>query len=125
MKQPRVESSKLAAAINKSADRKGLAINELSVATGIHPSQVCRILNGDFKRYSTSLEKLCGFLGVEPSSCLEAAPATISREEAELVAKFRRFIQGDSGRRKAVDALFRAFAQFSTRKPPSAPAEAL
>ncbi|WP_078815978.1 helix-turn-helix domain-containing protein [Prosthecobacter debontii] len=52
----------------------GITQEKLGEATGVHQSQICRILQGRFRRPSKNVLEICKYLGIEHSMHDRANP---------------------------------------------------
>jgi predicted transcriptional regulator len=52
-------------------EQRGLNISALAAHTGVHQSQISRIIAGDFKTFSSNIIKICMTLEIEPRNYYE------------------------------------------------------
>lgn len=104
MKHPQVDSKRLAERLRTALQRRGWSQEELSKRSGAHPSQTCRILNGDFARLSGRVAGICQALGVESSPL--SFPGSAGRGKA-LASRVTAFVDGSDARADAVASMLR------------------
>jgi transcriptional regulator with XRE-family HTH domain len=63
---------RLGAAMRARREALGLPIAEVAQASGVHASQVSRILLGQFSTLSHSVVRICTVLGIDPATAEEA-----------------------------------------------------
>ena len=111
---------------------RGCNISELASKTGIHQSQVSRIVAGDFKTFSSNVIKICMEFGMEPREYCEGAHRDSdrrqiansaiaiwdgTRQDADLVVSLLR----DIAKLRLPDKCFRAWRRQFPRGCPSLP----
>ncbi len=59
----------------------GISVAQVARASGVHASQVSRILLGQFKIRSYSVMQICTALGIEPNTAMEAERSASSETD--------------------------------------------
>jgi transcriptional regulator with XRE-family HTH domain len=104
MRHHRVNIEKLARRLKQAAGTKAPA--EIARAAKIDPSRVTRFLNGDFKRVTPVLRRLCSSLKVPVEEFLLDSPAL--GLSAEVLGPLRRIVGRDPRRILAASRLLRS-----------------
>jgi len=105
MKQTVVDSKRLARRLEAAILRSGKSYKEIATRTGIDASRVSRFCNGEFKRVTPVLEKLCDKLNVSWKSCIAGSEAHIAQRE--VVESIHRLIGKAPEKATAVRRLVR------------------
>jgi transcriptional regulator with XRE-family HTH domain len=64
----------IASRLKTKVERRGISQAQLAANTGVHQSQLSRILRGDFKRIGKNVRKVCHFLSVKPRDFQRSNP---------------------------------------------------
>lgn len=71
-----------------------LSVDEIARGSGVHQSQVSRIMRGDFKRVSRNVQRICKFGGIDLQSASHAS--------SPLNDSLRNLLDGSKSREAAV-----------------------
>jgi len=84
-------------------DKNGATQQEIAKQSGVHQSQVSRILRGEFKRLTRNVLKICKYANVAPSRLTGKDPLS-----PELKKVLIRLLNGPPNKEKALLRLFKA-----------------
>ena len=104
MRHQRVNIEKLAQRLKRAAGKRTPA--EIARAARIDPSRVTRFLNGDFKKVTPVLRRLCSMLKIPVEEFLLDSPAL--GLSAEVLDPLRRIVGRDQKRVLAASRLMRS-----------------
>lgn len=104
MKHNRVDIGKLAQTMQRAA--KGKLPAEIAAAAKVHPSRVTRFLNGEFKKVTPVLRRVCASLSVSVDKFLLDAPALDL--PPDILSSLRRIVGRDPARAAAATRLLRS-----------------
>lgn len=96
------------ARLKLAVDSKEISLKSISDATGVHISQVSRILSGQSKRLSKNVEKICKF-----ARCISLPPQSAKSEEI-LMAAVKDLWDGTDSHARALASLLKAINQYHT-----------
>lgn len=99
------------AAINRYRERQKHSKSEVARRTGVHQSQVSRILNGHCRHMKGALRKLCKYAEVDAGQAAEADPAG----SPELMNALRVAWDGTEDGARALARVILAVAQVQRR----------
>jgi transcriptional regulator with XRE-family HTH domain len=72
MKPKPEKIERLGAAMRARRGKLGMTVVEVARSSGVHASQVSRILRGQFSTISHSVVRICTVLGIDPDTAAEA-----------------------------------------------------
>lgn len=100
--------SQLLSSLRSAVKSRNVGLQHISSATGVHISQVSRILAGHIKRSSPNVEKICNF-----AKSAQLQPSSASNEEL-LRAEINRLWDGTPEHALALSKLLSAIGSYQT-----------
>lgn len=88
--------------LRTAVSQRKITQSEITVATGVHQSQVSRILAGPVKRYSENVQKLCAF-----AQALPGIPVEHGDYEDEAFTLLGEMLEGSPQTKRSVVELMR------------------
>lgn len=104
------------ARLKLAVESKEISLKAISDATGVHISQVSRILSGQSRRLSKNVEKICKF-----ARRISLPPQSAESEEI-LMAAVKGLWDGTDSHARAIASLLKAINQYHTSTQSSPPA---
>jgi len=110
MKQPPLNSSKLARDLKGRIRKQRLSYVDVAKIAKVDASRVSKICEGQFKRLSPVVKRVCDALAAKPETFLvnQSVPAP-----ADLIADINRLISGNPDRARALQKILRIVVKIS------------
>ena len=106
----------IAAAIKQKKESRALLVAHIARKTGIDPSQVSRICNGEFRTLSNHVVQICTYLGVDPNRPLGVEVSSSNLAE-QLKAAIIELWDGTPSGAEALLRLLNQLDALQQRKP--------
>lgn len=113
MKHDRVDVEKLTHHLRKAVGAK--PAKEIAAAAKVDPSRVTRFLNGEFRKMTPVLKRLCESLKIRVDEFLIQTPA--SSLPPDILTSLRRIVGRDPVRATAATRLIRSLEVLTSRNP--------
>lgn len=124
MKSTRKQLDDLKVEIAKARNEKGLSSAEIGRISDVHPSQVWRICNGEFKTFSHNVVQVCKALDVSVPR-LEPGTSDVDPEWAQALGSMRKLWDETPEGAKTIARMLEAIAELQANRGRETPTEGL